>query len=124
MITTGPVNGIDFNVEGDNSTRAFLYYTEPDPCVPYTGEWFSYDVTATVQAWQDGSMVNNGFYGYASGYWQNVKWYTSEYTDDPCLRPKLTVSYFSQRDVFDPCDPCNADTAFFKQGLQCRNGPV
>jgi len=56
-------------------------------------EWFFLDVTDHVQNWLDGSWSNYGFCLY--GYFDQASAgaYSSDYTDDPTLRPKLVLDY-------------------------------
>ena len=89
VVTQGPVEDVDYDVPGTSWSTYSFTAEEPD----YTGEWFAFTVTAAVQAWVDGVIDNNGFYGFANGPNQRVDWYPSDYTADPSLRPKLTVEY-------------------------------
>ena len=66
-----------------------------DPCD--TAGWISIDITDEVQAWQAGSCDNNGFYVYLNGNWQWCYFYSSEYSTDTSLRPRLVVT------LEDPC---------------------
>ena len=93
VATNGPVNGVDFNVDGTNATQRTAVFTGTLNDWGPAAEWMTFDVTAIVRAWKDGTIANNGFYGYSNGYWQGVQWYSSEYADDPGLRPMLVIDY-------------------------------
>ena len=71
----------------------YIYYA--DPCHEnYHGadEWWDIDITDIVEAWRTESFANWGVYGHASGYWQYVRFPSSESTD-VMHRPELVINY-------------------------------
>lgn len=58
-----------------------------------TGVWRNFDVTALVQRWIDGTTTNNGFVVRSPTRGAKPLFYSSAYTTDPSLRPRLTVRY-------------------------------
>ena len=87
----GPVKGIDFADADYPEMRA---RTAWDPCFPAEGMWYEWDVTEIVTAWHNGVFDNQGFYGFTpTGKWDYINAYSSEYSDDPLLRPELVVNY-------------------------------
>ena len=61
--------------------------------------WISVDVTPMVQQWYNSNLPDDwGFYLWSDNG-GDASFYSSEYTTDPCLRPKLTIEYLSGRDA-------------------------
>ena len=73
VITTGPVWGVDYNVDKANQTRAI----ESLPASGSTG-WLILDVTDIVTSWKNGDYENNGFYLYTGSTWDYIDFYTKE----------------------------------------------
>ena len=60
---------------------------------PVLNAWYSIDITELYNAWHDGTYANYGFQLRPTA--ANNRWnvfYSSDYVDDPALRPKLIVS--------------------------------
>ncbi|NVM47034.1 MAG: DNRLRE domain-containing protein, partial [Candidatus Lokiarchaeota archaeon] len=65
--------------------------------IAYTGTWLSWDISALVQKWLDGSITNYGVAmkdtdeGLVDTF---IPCWSSEYKTDPPLRPKLEITYY------------------------------
>jgi hypothetical protein len=81
QITTGPVMDVDYDPALE-SNAAF---------VP-AGQWIEFDVTAAVEAWKNGTIANNGFYGYTDDGLAGIVWNSSENATQS-LRPILEIEY-------------------------------
>lgn len=60
---------------------------------PAVNAWYSIDITDLYNAWQDGTYANYGLQLRPTA--TNNRWnffYSSDYIDDPTLRPKLVVT--------------------------------
>lgn len=63
----------------------------------YTGAWLSWDISTLMQKWLDGSITNYGVVmkdtdeGLVDTF---IPCWSSEYTTDPTLRPKLEITYY------------------------------
>lgn len=67
--------------------------------------WWRWDVTALVHAWLRGTKVNNGVYvrRISDGYdyeRQGIRFHSSDYIDNPSLRPRLVVTYTGEGLLF------------------------
>ena len=62
------------------------------------GVWMEFDITTTVQDWQDGTLTNYGLYGYCNSSSYEARFWSSEYDVDPCLRPQLVIVYGTMHD--------------------------
>lgn len=60
--------------------------------IPNTVGWHSIDVTSLVQGWLNGTYTDNGLLLKENLLGISL-YYSSEYTDNPALRPKLEVCY-------------------------------
>ncbi|MEA3432572.1 MAG: peptidoglycan DD-metalloendopeptidase family protein, partial [candidate division WOR-3 bacterium] len=72
------------------STAQWLPSSLPAPAV---NAWYSIDITELYNAWQDGTYANYGLQLRPTAV--NNQWnvfYSSDYVDDPALRPKLIVT--------------------------------
>lgn len=58
-----------------------------------SGVWRDFDVTAIVQGWIDGTFPNNGFVVRSPTRGAKPLFYSSGYTGNPGLRPRLTIVY-------------------------------
>jgi disaggregatase-related protein/fibronectin type III domain protein/TGF-beta propeptide len=58
-----------------------------------TDVWRTFDVTAIVQDWLNGTRPNNGFVVRSPTNGVKPLFYSSGFTTDPSLRPKLKISY-------------------------------
>lgn len=68
----------------------------PEDSILTTGnhQWYSFDLTAVVQGWVDGTLANNGVLLRASQYpYLGPFYFVSAENSDASLRPKLVVSY-------------------------------
>ena len=93
-IEDGPVRSIDANpvdpcdyVDG----LAEIYTIEYIDNLTLPG-WLEFDVSSFVEAWQDGTINNNGIYGYSNGYWENLQYVSSE-DANTANRPELVITY-------------------------------
>jgi len=71
------------------------YATSPSTSITIdtsTGVWRSFDVTAIVQSWLNGTRPNNGFVVRSPTNGVKPLFYSSGYATDPTLRPKLTIN--------------------------------
>jgi len=70
-----------------------LWGTNPIPN-PTQGQWYSVDITALYNAWQNGTYPNYGvqFRPVNSGNNNFNEFYSADYTDDLSLRPKLVIT--------------------------------
>ena len=86
----GPRNDIDL-IRPIPGTTDQMYRN----AIPGAGQWLEIDVTPTVQAWQEGSLLNNGFFLETSSAnpTGGVDFHSSEYAADASLRPMLVVEY-------------------------------
>jgi disaggregatase-related protein/TGF-beta propeptide/pectate lyase-like protein len=57
------------------------------------GVWRTFDVTALVQSWVNGTLPNDGFVVRSPTRGVKPLFYSSGYASDPALRPKLTIQY-------------------------------
>jgi len=73
--------GTDYNATTDATVAA-----------PYAPGWISFDVTGRVRQWPSGGNYGWRMQQTTSGYFPKT-FYSSEYTTDPTLRPKLTITY-------------------------------
>ncbi len=94
---------------GDYNTTLFAYRN-----VSIENCWFNWNVTSIVDAWVRGAIPNYGFLLNGTPIncpWNWVDLYTSDYTTDPTLVPKLIISYHTEIDpavpgqVMDEDDP-------------------
>ena len=114
----GPVLDVDFTNVGW-SVCSIPTPTDPpqDPCDPGVrfGAWMEFDVKHMVQAWRDGTYDNYGLYGYTNGSSQWAHFYSSDYADDPNLRPILEIEYIAN---YDPCSyVAGPNEIVFQNGL-------
>src|SRR3990167_2920943 len=59
---------------------------------PTVGTWYSIDITDLYNEWQNGTYQNYGIQLRPVSYWNNYStFYSSDYTEDTTLRPKLDV---------------------------------
>jgi len=60
-----------------------------------TFKFYDWNVTGIVQGWKAGTWPNYGFVLRLTtgSIWTYGYWYTSDYTVDPTLRPKLSITY-------------------------------
>jgi VCBS repeat-containing protein len=59
---------------------------------PVVGEWISIDVTTLYNQWQSGELENNGIViGDVEFGSRRLTFYSSDYSDNPSLRPRLAV---------------------------------
>ncbi len=58
-----------------------------------SGVWRDFDATAIVQGWIDGTFPNNGFVVRSPTRGAKPLFYSSGYTGNPELRPRLTIVY-------------------------------
>lgn len=58
-----------------------------------SGVWRDFDATAIVQGWIDGTFPNNGFVVRSPTRGAKPLFYSSGYTGNPGLRPRLTIVY-------------------------------
>jgi hypothetical protein len=71
------------------------YATSPSTSITIdtaTGVWRSFDVTAIVRGWLNGTIPNNGFVVRSPTNGVKPLFYSSGYTTDPSVRPKLTIN--------------------------------
>jgi hypothetical protein len=86
--TINPLNQPDYLSSPESTTSVTIGATG----------WLSWDITDLLQGWMDGSVVNYGVVikamneGIGSNY---VICYSSDYTTDSSLRPKLLITYYS-----------------------------
>ncbi len=72
----------------DNPSYANMR-TIPSPTVD---SWYSIDITDIYNAWKDGSWDNYGIQLRPTDNWNKFnKFHSSDYIDDPSLRPKLVI---------------------------------
>jgi hypothetical protein len=91
----------DWRIQGTGSDQERLWWADRPNAVqwlptalpaPTLGEWYSVDITDLYNAWQDGTHPNYGLQ--LRPVSTNDRWsefYSSDYVDDPSLRPKLVV---------------------------------
>ena len=76
------------------------YLSVPESIVSVTvGEttWLSWDITALLQGWLDGSITNHGLMLKSTEEFSDnsyIACYSSDYMDDPALRPKIEIDYY------------------------------
>lgn len=61
-----------------------------------TTGWRTFDITALVQRWVDGTLTNNGVavkQNAEAGTISSIAFYSSDYATDTSLRPKLAINY-------------------------------
>ncbi len=89
----GPCNALwdEYTITWD--TMVGVHETNP-PSYPSGTGWIMYGVSDWVQNWLDGTWNNDGFAIFDNdGSSQYVIAYSSDYTDDSTLRPKLYLDY-------------------------------
>jgi hypothetical protein len=61
---------------------------------PVQGQWYAVDITTLYNAWQNGTYPNYGLQFRPVSYNNNNfdQFYSSDYMDDPTLRPKLIIT--------------------------------
>lgn len=77
---------------GDFDSTAQALATAPNT----TGTWVDFAITSLTQSWLNGTIANNGVFvkkTTGSGSTDYKSFYSSDYTTDPTLRPKLVVEY-------------------------------
>jgi hypothetical protein len=91
----------DWRIQGTGRDRLRLWWADRPTAeqwipqalaAPTVGQWYRIDVTDLYNAWQDGSYPNFGLQLRPES--SNNRWaefYSSDYIDDPSLRPKLVV---------------------------------
>ena len=107
---TGPVSSVDYaNAFASYGGSAWPNPEPEDPC--YGTGWMEFDVAFAVQAWNEGTLENNGFLGYSTSAttWPYVLWLSSE-SGDVLHRPELIVEYTE-------APPVTPGTWRFKQGF-------
>ena len=57
------------------------------------GQWYSFDLTAAVQGWRDGSLANNGVLLRAANTISAALRFAAVQNNDLSLRPRLVVTY-------------------------------
>lgn len=109
----------DWRTMGSGPDRERLWWVDRPPAVPWTadepqpmpapisGEPYRIDITNLYNAWQaDNNNINNfGIQLRPTGNFANQNYFrSSEYSDDPSLRPKLVVipSSSTDDDIDDP----------------------
>ena len=100
-IVTNPNNGKIFRVtepwnEADPSSTSSPAFVDIgmdwQPVVD--NDWWIVDITNVVQGWQSGQFDNYGLRIIGEGNNNQVKHFlSSDYMDDPALRPKLVIEY-------------------------------
>jgi len=91
----------DWRTQGTGRDRLRLWWADRPNAQQWTaqalpapteGQWYSIDITDLYNAWQNGTYPNYGLQLRPVGYW-NVwaEFYSSDYLDDPSLRPKLVI---------------------------------
>jgi hypothetical protein len=91
----------DWKTMGTGSDNERLWWADRPTAVqwipnslpaPTIGQWYSIDITDLYNAWQDGTHPNYGLQ--LRPVSTNDRWsefYSSDYVDDPSLRPRLVV---------------------------------
>jgi hypothetical protein len=91
----------DWRTQGTGSDRLRLWWADRPPAVqwipdalpaPTVGQWYSIDITDLYNAWQNGTYPNYGVQlrpVLNDNQWN--EFFSSDYTGDPTLRPKLVV---------------------------------
>ncbi|MBI4691425.1 MAG: DNRLRE domain-containing protein [Nitrospirae bacterium] len=91
----------DWRIQGTGSDRKRLWWADRPAAVqwipgslpaPTVGQWYSIDITDLYNAWQSGTYPNYGIQ--LRPVSNNNRWnefYSSNYTGDPSLRPRLVV---------------------------------
>ena len=87
----GPRNDVDLIRPVFGSQE--MYQASP---IPGAGNWLEIDVTPTAQRWQEGTLVNSGFFlehNPPRAQIEGLDFRSSEYAADPTLRPELVIEY-------------------------------
>lgn len=91
----------DWKTQGTGRDRERLWWADRPAAVqwipqaqpaPIVGQWYSIDITDLYNAWQNGDYPNYGIQlrpANNNNYW--AEFYSSDYMDDPLLRPKLVI---------------------------------
>ncbi|MPN16703.1 hypothetical protein SDC9_164048 [bioreactor metagenome] len=60
---------------------------------PALGQWYAVDITTLYNGWKNGTYLNYGVQFRPVSYSDNNfdEFYSSDYMEDPTLRPKLVV---------------------------------
>jgi len=92
----------DWRTQGTGADHERLWWADRPAAValsgplanPLPGEWYSIDITDLYNAWQSGLYPNCGLQLRPES--TNNRWsvfHSSDYLDDPSLRPKLVIDY-------------------------------
>jgi len=91
----------DWRTQGTGRDRERLWWADRpsatqwasrDLPAPTVGQWYSIDITSLYNAWQDGTYPNYGVQLRPVLSWSRWnEFYSSDYMDDPSLRPKLVI---------------------------------
>jgi hypothetical protein len=92
----------DWRTQGTGSDHARLWWADKPPTTlwnagqlptPSPGQWYAVDITMLYNAWQEGTYPNYGLEFRPvlnNGYFNTF--HSSDYVDDPALRPKLVIT--------------------------------
>lgn len=91
----------DWRTQGTGTDRLRLWWADRPAAEPWTrqalsapelGQWYSIDITTLYNAWQDGTYLNFGVQ-IRPEFNTNTfdEFYSSNYADDPSLKPRLVV---------------------------------
>ncbi len=65
--------------------------------MPATNQWYAVEITDLYNAWKSGTYPNYGLQLRPVSYWNNFNnFYSSDYTENPLLRPKLVILYTAE----------------------------
>lgn len=93
----------DWKTQGTGRDRLRLWWADLPPAIqwipqalppPTVGQWYRIDITDLYNAWQNGTYPDYGLQLRPvsnNNVW--AEFYSSDYTDDPSLRPKLVIEY-------------------------------
>ncbi len=91
----------DWKTQGNGSDRLRLWWADRPASTPLlpqalpgpiVGTWFSVDITELYNGWQSGAVANFGVQlRPAANNNQWAQFYSSDYIDDPQLRPRLVI---------------------------------
>jgi hypothetical protein len=90
----------DWKTQGTGRDRLRLWWADRPATVQWTlqalpaptvGQWYSIDITDLYNTWQDGTPNFGLQLRPASNDNRWAEFYSSDYTDDPSLRPKLVI---------------------------------
>ncbi len=91
----------DWRTQGTGPDRERLWWADRPATEPYMSglsapkenAWYSIDITNLYNSWQSGALPNYGIQLRPTGNTNNWnEFYSSDYLDNPLLRPKLTIT--------------------------------